>query len=46
LEKKSILVEKEVWKTLHMLRLRWNMKTINDVVKRMVEEVKDEDRDR
>jgi predicted CopG family antitoxin len=36
---KTIVVNHDLWKKLHELRLRWELKTLSDVIEKLVQEV-------
>jgi predicted CopG family antitoxin len=39
-ERKHVFLDKEVWKTLHELKVEWEKRSISDVVKRLIEEAR------
>jgi predicted CopG family antitoxin len=39
-EKKHVFLEKEVWKTLHELKVEWEKRSISDVIRKLIEEAK------
>jgi predicted CopG family antitoxin len=37
-ERKHVFLDKEVWKTLHELKVEWEKRSISDVIKTLIEE--------
>jgi predicted CopG family antitoxin len=38
-ERKHVLIEKQLWKTLHELKIKWEKKSLSEVIKELLRRV-------